>query len=107
GAQAGKEPKPPSDDPPLGKGKFLLYEDFEAATPGGIPKGYQKTGAVSVVEDSAHSGRKCLKMDAAANGPRRITVKGDFLKELGGQHWGRLYFKVQLPHPEAATGVIH
>jgi hypothetical protein len=26
---------------------------------------------------------------------------------LGGQHWGRLYFKVQLPAPEPAGGVIH
>jgi len=41
------------------------------------------------------------------NGPRRITYKGSVLAQLGGQHWGRLYFKVQLPCPEPASGVIH
>ncbi len=103
----GQDARPAADDPPLGKGKFLLYEDFEATAAGQIPKGYTKTGAVSVVEDVAHSGKRSLRMDAAANGPRRITVKGAALPLLGGQHWGRLYFKVQLPAPEPAGGVIH
>jgi hypothetical protein len=108
GEQAGKDPKPPTDDPPIGKGKILLLEDFETTAAGQIPKGYQKTGAVSVVEDVAHSGRHSLRMDAAPNGARRITMKGDILKELGGQHWGRLFFKVQMPAPEADAGkVIH
>src|SRR5581483_8039923 len=89
------------DDPPVGKGRFILYEDFEGVNPGQIPKGFQKTGAVGVAEDSAHSGRHALRIEAAANGPRRITVKGDVVKSLGGSHWGRLYFKVQMPAPEA------
>jgi len=105
--QAGKEPKPPADDPPLGKGKFLIYEDFETTGAGQIPRGFQKTGSVSVVADVAHTGRQSLRIDAAANGPRRITLRGNTVAALGGQHWGRLYFKVQLPAPEAATGVIH
>jgi hypothetical protein len=105
--QAGKEPAPPADDPPLGKGKFLIYEDFETTNVGQIPKGFQKTGSVSVVADTAHTGHQCLRIDAAANGPRRITLKGASVASLGGSHWGRLYFKVQLPAPEAATGVIH
>jgi len=105
--QAGKEPKPPADDPPLGKGKFLIYEDFETTNAGQIPKGWQKTGAVSVVGDMAHKKSQCLRIEAAANGPRRITLRGNSVTSLGGQHWGRLYYKVQLPAPEAATGVIH
>ncbi len=107
GEQAGKDPKPPADDPPVGKGKFLLYEDFEGVATGQIPRGYQKTGAAAVVEDVGHSGRRSLRLDAAVNGPRRITVKGDAVAALGGQHWGRLYFKVQMPAPEPAGGVIH
>jgi hypothetical protein len=102
-----QEAKPPQDDPPIGTGKFLLYEDFEATPVGQIPRGYTKTGAVSVVDDVAHSGRHSLRLDAAPNGPRRITVKGSAIPLLGGQHWGRLYFKVQLPAPEPASGVIH
>ena len=94
-------------DPPLGHGKVLLIEDFEAVAAGQVPRGYTKTGAVAVVEDVAHSGRKSLRLDAAGNGPRRITLKGDVVTALGGQHWGRLYFKVQLPAPEPAGGVIH
>jgi len=102
-----QDTKPPADDPPVGTGKFLLYEDFEATPVGQIPRGYTKTGAVSVVDDVAHSGRHSLRLDAAPNGPRRITVKGSAIPLLGGQHWGRLYFKVQMPAPEPASGVIH
>ena len=96
-----------ADDPPVGTGKFLLLEDFETTAVGQIPKGYTKTGAVSVAEDAAHSGRHSLRIEAAPNGPRRITFKGPILAALGGQHWGRLYFKVQQPSPEPASGVIH
>jgi hypothetical protein len=105
--QAGKEPKPPTDDPPLGKGKFLIYEDFETTNAGQIPRGYQKTGSVSVVADTAHTGRQSLRIDAASNGPRRITLRGNAVAALGGQHWGRLYFKVQQPSPQPDNGVIH
>jgi hypothetical protein len=103
----GKEPKPPNDIPPIGRGKILFLEDFESTAPGEIPMGFTKTGAVSVVDDVAHSGKHSLKIEAAVNGPRRITTKTPVLAELGGQHWGRLYFKVQLPAPECDSGVIH
>jgi hypothetical protein len=105
--QQGKDLKPPTDVPPVGKAPILLFEDFETTAPGQVPKGYTKQGAVSVVGDVAHSGRQSLKMDAAVNGPRRITTKSDALAQLGGTYWGRLYFKVQLPAPECKQGVIH
>lgn len=108
---ADQKDQPPADVPPVGTGKLILVEDFESAAVGDVPKGYSKTGAVGVVDDVAHSGKRSLRMEAAANGPRRITVKGDAVAALGGQHWGRLYYKVQLPHPEPqGTGkfpVIH
>ncbi len=98
-------------DPPLGSAKFILAEDFESTPVGQIPKGFTKSGSVSVVDDVAHGGHKSLRMDAAANGARRITLTGEPLTALGGEHWGRLYFKVQLPVPEPqGTGkfpVIH
>jgi len=105
--QAQKEPRPPQDVPPIGKAPFLLYEDFEATAPGQVPRGYTKQGEVGVAEGEAHSGRHSLRIEAAVNGPRRITVKGDAVKALGGQHWGRLYFKVQQPSPVPENGVIH
>jgi hypothetical protein len=103
----GKEPKPPTDDPPVGKAPILLMEDFETTDAGKVPKGYTKQGEVGVVNDVAHSGRQSLRIEAATNGPRRITTKSDALAQLGGTYWGRLYFKVQLPAPECSSGVIH
>jgi len=103
----GKELKPPTDVPPVGKAPILLFEDFETTAAGQVPKGYTKQGAVEVVNDVAHSGRQSLRMDAAVNGPRRITTKSDALAQLGGTYWGRLFFRVQLPAPECKQGVIH
>ncbi|HET6248198.1 MAG TPA: hypothetical protein VFE47_10915 [Tepidisphaeraceae bacterium] len=98
-------------DVPIGKAKLLIVEDFESTPVGEVPGGCTKTGAVGVVDDLAHSGKKSLRMDPAVNGPRRITVKGDFLAKLGGTFWGRLYFKVKLPTPtpqgEGKFPVIH
>jgi hypothetical protein len=104
----GQDPKPPQDDPPLGKGKFILYEDFETTNPGSAPKGFQKDGKVGVAADAAHSGRQSLRIEAAATGARRISISNkDIMAQLGGQHWGRLYFKVQQPSPQPDNGVIH
>lgn len=79
--------------------RLILKEDFETTATGAIPAGFTKTGAVAVVDDMAHSGKHSLRMDAAERGPRRITKQGAEITALGGQHWGRLYFKVQLPTP--------
>jgi len=105
-ALAGAADKTPKPAP------LLLVEDFETTQAGQIPKAYTKTGAVAVAEDFAHSGRHALRMEAAVNGPRRITVNDKALMTaLGGDHWGRLYFKVQLPVPvpkgEGKFPVIH
>jgi hypothetical protein len=105
------EPTAPLADPPIGSGKLLLVEDFESTQVGQIPPGFTKTGAVGVVDDVSHSGKKSLRMDAAVNGARKITLTGDILKALAGEHWGRLYFKVQLPtplpEPGAKSTIIH
>jgi hypothetical protein len=100
GQQTGKDDKAMVDDPPVGTGKLLLVEDFETTAVGQVPKGYQKQGAVAVVEDAAHSGHHCLRCEPAANGARKITLKGEILKELGGSFWGRLYFKILTPMPD-------
>jgi hypothetical protein len=87
-----------SDDVvPLAQAHIILAEDFESAEVGGIPAGYTKKGAVSVVDDVAHSGKKSLRIDAAVTGARQIMKTGEEVTALGGQHWGRLFFKVQLP----------
>jgi hypothetical protein len=98
-------------DAPVGKAKLLLVEDFESTAVGEVPQGFTKAGAVGVVDDVAHTGKKSLRIEPAVNGPRRITLKGDILTTLAGKHWGRLYFKVKLPTPtpqgEGKFPVIH
>src|SRR4051812_5697249 len=101
-----KAPKQPASAP------LLLVEDFEEVAAGQIPKAFTKQGAVGVVDDVAHSGGHALRMEAAVNGPRRITINDPkLMAALGGEHWGRLYFKVQLPVPvpkgEGKFPVIH
>ncbi len=78
---------------------LILSEDFESTPVGQIPAGFTKSGAVAVAEDVAHSGRHSLRIEPAERGPRRITKQGPEIAALGGEHWGRLYFKVKLPTP--------
>jgi hypothetical protein len=90
----------------------VIVVDFEDTAAGQIPKGFTKQGAVGVVDDVAHSGNRALRMEAAERGPRRITLSDPVVTALGGSHWGRLFFKVQLPHAAANkddpnTRVIH
>ena len=93
--------------------QVLFSEDFENIPVGQIPKGFTKTGAVGVSDDAAHSGHKSLKMEAALKGARKLTLQGEPLVALGGEHWGRLYFKVKLPAPSPVipegktSGIIH
>lgn len=104
------EPDGTGDGPPVGTGKFIMI-DFENTAVGQIPQGFTKSGNAGVVDDVAHTGRKSLRMNPAEKGARRITLKGDIVAALGGEHWGRLYYKVKLPVPKPqGTGkfpVIH
>jgi hypothetical protein len=79
--------------------KLILSEDFESTPVGEVPQGFTKAGKVGVADDAAHSGKKSLKMEPAINGARRITKEGPEIAALGGEHWGRLYYKVKLPAP--------
>jgi hypothetical protein len=79
--------------------KLILSEDFESTPAGEIPKGFTKSGPVAVADDTAHSGKKSLRIEPIVKGARTITKQGPELAALGGQFWGRLYFKVKLPTP--------
>lgn len=91
----------------------IISEDFESTAAGAIPQGFTKTGAVAVVDDVAHSGKHSLRMDPAVKGGRKITASGPELAKIGGEHWGRLYYKVKLPVPDPVipegktSGIIH
>jgi hypothetical protein len=79
--------------------KLLLSEDFESTPVGETPKGFTKNGPVAVADDFAHSGKKSLRIEPIAKGARTITKTGPEIAALGGQFWGRLYFKVKQPTP--------
>lgn len=79
--------------------KLILAEDFETTPVGEVPKGFTKNGPVAVVDDVAHSGKKSLRVEPIVKGARTITKQGPEIAALGGQFWGRLYFKVKLPTP--------
>jgi hypothetical protein len=79
--------------------KLIISEDFEDVPVGETPKGFIKKGALGVVDDVAHSGKKSLRIEPAVKGGRTLTKTGPELAALGGQFWGRLYFKVKLPSP--------
>lgn len=95
-AAAAETPAPAGSAAPA---QLFLAEGFEGAPVGGIPKGFTKDGPVRVVDDVAHSGHKSLRIDAAVKGPRRINKVGPEVAAVGGEHWGRLYFKVDQPVP--------
>src|SRR5438876_88007 len=75
--------------------KPVIVVDFESTADGAIPEGFTKQGNCEVTSKVAHWGKKCLQMNPAKNGPRRIVLKGDVVKGLGASHWGRLYLKVK------------
>ena len=106
-------PALPPAPAPSGSAKLILVEDFESTPVGEIPKGFTKSGAVGVTDETSHSGKKSLKMEPATKGGRKIIKQGPELAALGGEHWGRLYLKVKLPTPKPVvpegkkSAVIH
>jgi hypothetical protein len=81
--------------------QYIVCEDFEATTEGEVPTGWTKQGDVGVAVDQAKGGTKSLKVGSTEKGPRRIARSAS---ELGAAHWGRLFYRVQLPVPAVNPG---
>ena len=81
-------------------GRFLLCEGFES-TPVGTtpPAGWTRHGNAAIADDQAARGTRALKISAADNGERRFYFNN--AKSFGSVHWGRVFYKVQLPVPDA------
>lgn len=77
----------------------IVSESFESTAVGAIPDGFTKTGAIGVAEGVAHSGHRALQIEPAVKGGRFISLAPDKVAALGGEHWGRLYYKVKTPTP--------
>ncbi|HVZ73408.1 MAG TPA: hypothetical protein VHJ20_13600 [Polyangia bacterium] len=87
-------------------GKYLVCESFESTAKGAIPTGWTRQGdaTLSGVDDAeAARGAHALKLGAVMNGPRRIVLPAT---NFGGAHWGRIFYKVQLPAPKI-NGYLH
>lgn len=80
-------------------GNYLICEDFESTEVGGVPDDWTQHGEEArVADDEAHGGAQSLKLGAIPNWERRIYHDASL---LGGAHWGRIYYKVELPVPDA------
>ncbi|MEI9953001.1 MAG: hypothetical protein WDO74_29495 [Pseudomonadota bacterium] len=78
---------------------LLLCEDFENTDLGEVPSGWTRHGDLAAVDGAdAHGGARSLRLGPTANAERRIYHDA---KLLGRAHWGRIYFKVQTPVPDA------
>lgn len=77
-------------------GRYVICEDFEATAVGAIPAGWTRHGNAAVAADQVARGAHSLKISAAVNGERRIYANA---MALGSGHWGRIFYRVQLPAP--------
>jgi len=96
--------QPPASRPSPG---LILSDDFESTPVGAIPTGFTKTGDIGVEQGIAHSGTHALKVEPAVKGGRFISLAPDKVAALGGEHWGRLYYKVKTPTPLPTGRLIH
>ena len=81
-------------------GRYLLCEGFENTAVGNTPPtGWTRAGNAAIAADQAARGAHALKISAADNGERRIVFAA--AESFGAAHWGRIFYKVQTPVPDA------
>jgi hypothetical protein len=81
-------------------GRFLVCEGFEGTATGNTPPaGWTRHGNAAVADDQAARGTHALKISAADNGERRFYFTDS--ESFGSGHWGRIFYKVQTPVPDA------
>ena len=80
-------------------GDYLICEDFESTDVGDVPDGWTRRGdEANVADDQAHGGDRSLKLGAVPTAERRISRSASV---LGSAHWGRVFYKVETPPPDA------
>jgi hypothetical protein len=95
-----------SSGPAMPRGA-VMAENFENVAVGEIPAGFTRTGNIAVQEGVAHSGTKALRIEPQVRGGRFISLDPAKVAELGGEHWGRMYFKIKTPTPLPTGKLIH
>lgn len=80
-------------------GAYVICEDFEDTELGDLPDAWTQYGdAIGVADDEAYTGARSLKMNAIPVWERRMYHDA---AALGSAHWGRIFYKVELPVPDA------
>jgi hypothetical protein len=92
---------------------WLVCEDFEAATVGENPDGWDLRpsgvwggGGMGTTDELAASGGQSFRLQSAETGAQWLTYMGDISAFADG-HWGRMYFRMSDPVPWPNDGVIH
>lgn len=96
GDSAGGAGAPPSNSAACSP-DYVLCEDFESTDIGDIPEGWTRHGDESAVAVDEQRG-KALRLGAIPEWERRIYHDAS---ALGSAHWGRVYYRVELPVPDA------
>ena len=82
-------------------GRFLLCEGFEGVNVGNnTPSGWSRSGNATVADDQAARGAHALKLTPAADRGYGFYNYGNS-EAFGAAHWGRLFYRVQTPPPDA------
>lgn len=85
-----------SDDDCAG---YLVCESFEDVDVGDIPEGWTLRGeGLAVASGGAHRGERSLQITASDPRPAQMVRDASL---LGEAHWGRVFYRVDLPVPEA------
>jgi hypothetical protein len=82
-------------------GRFLLCEGFEGVNVGNnTPSGWSRSGNATVADDQAARGAHALKLTPVADKGYGFYNYGNS-EAFGAAHWGRIFYRVQTPPPEA------
>lgn len=95
---------------------YKLCEDFETGTVGQLPTGWTQHNGFGIAyhqnaalaTDEFHSGKMSLKADdLGMKGAARALKSLAGLGATATKHWGRIFYKAQVPEPRPTSGVIH
>jgi hypothetical protein len=81
-------------------GRYLLCEGFEGPVGNTPPSGWSRQGNATIADDQAARGAHALKLTPAADKGYGFFVYAN-AESFGAAHWGRLFYRVQVPPPDA------
>lgn len=94
-------------------GAYKLCDDFETGTVGALPMDWTRFNGygtaspndAALASDQFRSGAKALKAISGTRGTSRAQRSLSSLGATASKHWGRVFYKVQQPHPILSSSV--